>query len=88
MICLFWEWGIFGTLSLDFPVLVKGERLFGGEASRCAQAQGRLWPWPQQQDTALWPVCTLMPEGGKYYTAWPRGLLMTVKGALDHPGSS
>lgn len=43
---------------------------------------------PQQQDTALWPVCTLMPEGGKYYTAWPRGLLMTVKGALDHPGSS
>lgn len=30
MICLVWEWGIFGTLSLDFPVLAEEERLFGG----------------------------------------------------------
>lgn len=43
---LFWEWGVFGTLSLDFPVLAKDERLFGGPG---AWAQGRLWPWPQQQ---------------------------------------
>lgn len=34
MICLVWEWGIWGTLSLDFPVLVKGERLFGGPGPR------------------------------------------------------
>lgn len=30
MIGLVWEWGIFGTLSLDFPVLAEEERLFGG----------------------------------------------------------
>lgn len=71
MIGLVWEWGIFGTLSLDFPVLVKEERFKEG-ASRCTRAQGRLWPWPWQQDTALWPVCTLMPEGGTRYTAWPK----------------
>lgn len=37
MICLVWEWGIFGTLSLDFPVLAEEERLFGAPegASRC-----------------------------------------------------
>ena len=34
MIGLVWEWGIFGTLSLDFPVLAEEERLFGGTGSR------------------------------------------------------
>lgn len=38
MICLVWEWGIFGTLSLDFPVLAE-EDCLGPQApegaSRC-----------------------------------------------------
>lgn len=34
MICLVWEWGSFGTLSLDFPVLAEEERLFGGPGLR------------------------------------------------------
>lgn len=75
MICLVWEWGIFGTLSLDFPVLSEKEIVWETRPQKWlpgAQAQGRLWPWPQQQDTALWPVCTFMPEGGKHYTTWPR----------------
>lgn len=58
-----WEWGVFGTLSLDCPVLAK-ERLFGGPG---AWAQGRLWPWPQQQHSGQ---SAFMPESGKHYTAW------------------
>lgn len=34
MICVFWEWGIFGTLSLDFPVLAVNKRLLGGPGPR------------------------------------------------------
>lgn len=34
MICLVWECEIFGTLSLDFPVLTEEERLFGGPGPR------------------------------------------------------
>lgn len=29
MICLVWEWGSFGTLSLDFPVLAEEEIVWG-----------------------------------------------------------
>lgn len=59
MICLVREWGIFGTLSLDFPVLAEEEIVWGPRPQKGlpgAWAQGRLWPWPQQQDTALWLV--------------------------------
>lgn len=77
MICLVWEWESFGTLSLDFPVLVKEKRLFWGTRPR----QGLLGaPGLREgfglghgsRTTALWPVCTPMPEGGKHYTAWLR----------------
>lgn len=42
MICLVWEWGIFGTLSLDFPVLTEKERLFGRPGPRSGFQVPRL----------------------------------------------
>lgn len=75
MIGLVWEWEIFGTLSLDFPVLAEEEIVWGTKPQKGlpgAWAQGRLWPCPQQQVTALWSVCTFMSKGGKHYMAWLR----------------
>lgn len=69
MICLFWEWGILGTLSLDFHVLAKDEIVWGTRYLGSGQALALATA------TALWPVCTFMPESGKHGkhdTAWRR----------------
>lgn len=63
MICLFGEWGTFGTLSLDFPVLAKDKRLFGGQGSGQALASATATDQPSLHS---------MPSG-KHCAAWRRG---------------
>lgn len=85
MICLVWEWGIFGTLSLDFPVLAEEERLFGAPGPRRGfQVPGLRagFGLGLRNRTLHSGLSDFMPEGGKQSTAWPRETpLTTLKGA-------
>lgn len=69
MICLFGEWGTFGTLSLDFPVLAKDKRLFGGQGSGQALASATATDQPSLHS---------MPSG-KHCAAWRQGGPQTAR---------
>lgn len=86
MICLVWEWGIFGTLSLDFPVLAEEEIVWGNRPWKGLQGVPGLRAGPGHRSRTPHSGQSVLLLPRKHYLACPGGRPLKMEGALDNLG--